>query len=183
MLLSPFGRRVHEPWSMAISRRLRQRYGFDGQVYAADDGIVIQLPDGDGHIPAQDLFLFDPEDLKADVERQVGESVLFAARFRECAARSLFMPRSDPGRRVPLWQQRLRAAQLLQSARMAKNFPAAAGNRARMFARRIRHARPERGDDRIASRHHYREGRGNRVAIAFRREHSLWLRRRGDVPV
>ena len=29
----------------------------------------------------------------------------------------------------------------------------------------------------------YREGRGNRVAIAFRREHSLWLRRRGDVPV
>lgn len=123
VLLSPFGRRVHEPWSMAISRRLRQRYGFDGQVYAADDGIVIQLPDGDGHIPAQDLFLFDPEDLKADVERQVGESVLFAARFRECAARSLFMPRSDPGRRVPLWQQRLRAAQLLQSARMAKNFP------------------------------------------------------------
>ncbi len=123
VLLSPFGRRVHEPWSMAISRRLRQRYGFDGQVYAADDGIVIQLPDGDGHIPVQDLFLFDPEDLKADVERQVGESVLFAARFRECATRSLFMPRSDPGRRVPLWQQRLRAAQLLQSARMAKNFP------------------------------------------------------------
>ena len=154
---------------MAISRRLRQRYGFDGQVYAADDGIVIQLPDGDGHIPAQDLFLFDPEDLKADVERQVGESVLFAARFRECAARSLFMPRSDPGRRVPLWQQRLRAAQLLQSARMAKNFPLL--------------LETARGDDRIASRHHYREGRGNRVAIAFRREHSLWLRRRDDVPV
>ena len=33
------------------------------------------------------------------------------------------MPRSDPGRRVPLWQQRLRAAQLLQAARMVKNFP------------------------------------------------------------
>lgn len=123
VLLSPFGRRVHEPWAMAISRRLNTRYGFDGQAYAADDGIVIQLPDGEGHIPAADLFLFDPEDLKADVERQVGESVLFAARFRECAARSLFMPRSDPGRRVPLWQQRLRAAQLLQSARTARNFP------------------------------------------------------------
>nr|WP_152209928.1 DEAD/DEAH box helicase [Bifidobacterium cebidarum] len=123
VLLSPFGRRVHEPWAMAISCRLATRYGFDGQAYAADDGIVIQLPDGEGHIPVADLFLFDPEDLKADVERQVGESVLFAARFRECAARSLFMPRSDPGRRVPLWQQRLRAAQLLQSARTAKNFP------------------------------------------------------------
>ncbi|KAA8827687.1 DEAD/DEAH box helicase [Bifidobacterium myosotis] len=123
VLLSPFGRRVHEPWAMAISRRLATRYGFDGQAYAADDGIVIQLPDGEGHIPMADLFLFDPEDLRADVERQVGESVLFAARFRECAARALFMPRSDPGRRVPLWQQRLRAAQLLQSARTAKNFP------------------------------------------------------------
>lgn len=123
VLLSPFGRRVHEPWAMAISRRLATRYGFDGQAYAADDGIVIQLPDGEGHIPMADLFLFDPEDLKTDVERQVGESVLFAARFRECAARSLFMPRSEPGRRVPLWQQRLRAAQLLQSARTAKNFP------------------------------------------------------------
>lgn len=123
VLLSPFGRRVHEPWAMAISRRLATRYGFDGQAYAADDGIVIQLPDGEGHIPVADLFLFDPEDLQTDVERQVGESVLFAARFRECAARSLFMPRSDPGRRVPLWQQRLRAAQLLQSARTAKNFP------------------------------------------------------------
>ncbi|PJM77125.1 DEAD/DEAH box helicase [Bifidobacterium felsineum] len=123
VLLSPFGRRVHEPWAMAISRRLATRYGFDGQAYAADDGIVIQLPDGEGHIPVADLFLFDPEDLRSDVERQVGESVLFAARFRECAARSLFMPRSEPGRRVPLWQQRLRAAQLLQSARIAKNFP------------------------------------------------------------
>ena len=123
VLLSPFGRRVHEPWSMAISRRLSQRYGFDGQVYAADDGIVLQLPEGDGHILACDLFLFDPEDLRADVERQVGESVLFTSRFRECAARSLFMPRSDPGRRVPLWQQRLRGAQLLQSARTVKNFP------------------------------------------------------------
>ena len=123
VLLSPFGRRVHEPWAMAISRRLAIRYGFDGQAYAADDGIVIQLPDGEGHIPMADLFLFDPEDLRADVERQVGESVLFAARFRECAVRSLFMPRSEPGRRVPLWQQRLRAAQLLQSARTAKNFP------------------------------------------------------------
>lgn len=123
VLLSPFGRRVHEPWAMAISRRLATRYGFDGQAYAADDGIVIQLPDGEGHIPMADLFLFDSEDLRADVERQVGESVLFAARFRECAARSLFMPRSEPGRRVPLWQQRLRAAQLLQSARTAKNFP------------------------------------------------------------
>ncbi|MBM6699480.1 DEAD/DEAH box helicase [Bifidobacterium pullorum subsp. saeculare] len=125
ILHSPYGRRVHEPWAMALDHRLKQRYGFDGQTYAADDGIVIRLPDG--VIPTdaalRDLFLFDPDDLMRDVQAQVGQTVLFAARFRECAARSLFMPRVQPGRRVPLWQQRLRAAQLLAAARTWRNFP------------------------------------------------------------
>ncbi|MBW3092252.1 DEAD/DEAH box helicase [Bifidobacterium sp. 82T10] len=120
---SPFGRRVHEPWAMAITTRLKQRYGFDGQAYAADDGIVLRLPEGEGTIPIRELVTFDPDDLQRVVETQVGESVLFAARFRECAARSLFLPRTEPGKRVPLWQQRLRAAQLLNAARLKRNFP------------------------------------------------------------
>ena len=56
---SPYGRRVHEPWAMAITTRIKQRYGFDGQVYAADDGIIIRLPDGDGNLPIRELLLFD----------------------------------------------------------------------------------------------------------------------------
>lgn len=120
---SPFGRRVHEPWALAIDARLRQRHGFDGQVFAADDGIVMRLPDGDGAIDVAGLIAMDPQDAARMVERQVDGSVLFAARFRECAARALFMPRTDPGRRVPLWQQRLRAAQLLAAARTQRNFP------------------------------------------------------------
>ncbi|NEG54481.1 DEAD/DEAH box helicase [Bifidobacterium platyrrhinorum] len=120
---SPYGRRVHEPWAMAISTRLKQRHGFDGQAYAADDGIVIRIPDGAGDIPARDLLLFEPDDLTRVIETEVGESVLYAARFRECAARSLYLPRTEPGRRVPLWQQRLRAAQLLAAARTRRNFP------------------------------------------------------------
>ena len=120
---SPYGRRVHEPWSMAITARLKRRYGFDGQVYAADDGIVIRIPDGVETISARDVLLFDLGELTRLVETQVGENVLYAARFRECAARSLYLPRTDPGRRVPLWQQRLRAAQLLAVARTRRNFP------------------------------------------------------------
>ena len=155
ILHSPYGRRVHEPWAMAVSKRIKQRYGFDGQTYAADDGIIIRLPDGvsgagdmadafyessaggacngsDGKIGLRrridnswlhDLFVFDPDELTRDIETQIGESVLFAARFRECAARSLFLPRTEPGKRVPLWQQRLRAAQLLNAARTRHNFP------------------------------------------------------------
>lgn len=120
---TPYGRRVHEPWALAINMRLTQRYGFDGQIFAADDGIVMQLPDGDGQIDIASLINFDPEDIQRIVEQQVSGSVLFAARFREIAARALFMPRTDPGRRVPLWQQRLRAAQLLAAAKTRKNFP------------------------------------------------------------
>ena len=53
----------------------------------------------------------------------MGESVLFTARFRECAARSLYLPRTDPGKRVPLWQQRLRGVQLLKRRATQRNFP------------------------------------------------------------
>ncbi len=45
------------------------------------------------------------------------------SRFRECAARSLLLPRRDPRRRQPLWQQRQRAAQLLDVAREYADFP------------------------------------------------------------
>ena len=133
---SPYGRRVHEPWALAITTRIKQRFGFDGQVYAVDDGIVLRLPDGYGDLPTRELLLFDVDELQRTVETQVGESVLYMARFRECAARSLFLPRTRPGKRVPLWQQRLKAAQLLNAARTCKNFPPLVGNCARMHAGR-----------------------------------------------
>ena len=123
VLHSPYGKRVHEPWAMIVGNRIKQRYGYDGQVYACDDGIILLLPQSDGHIPAAELFAVDPDDIQRLVAEQVGESVLFTARFRECAARSLYLPRTDPGKRVPLWQQRLRGVQLLNAARTQRNFP------------------------------------------------------------
>ena len=120
---TPFGRKVHEPWALAINARLVRCYGIDGQIYAADEGLVLRIPDGDSSIDIARLIAFDADDIQRIVETQVTSSVLFAARFRECAARALFMPRTDPGRRVPLWQQRLRAAQLLTAARTHRNFP------------------------------------------------------------
>ncbi len=120
---SPFGTPVHAPWALAINARLRERYGIDGQSMAADDGIVIRIPDTDVDPPGGDLILFDSEELEDLVTREVGGSALFAARFRECAARALLLPRRDPGRRSPLWQQRQRAAQLLEVAAKYPSFP------------------------------------------------------------
>ncbi|WP_159056911.1 DEAD/DEAH box helicase, partial [Streptomyces scabiei] len=145
---SPFGAQVHAPWALALGAKLAERYGMDAQVMHADDGIVLRLPDAD--LMGLDLLDMEPMktgtplDTAADTEQaplgaadvafdkgevdqivtdQVGGSALFASRFRECAARALLLPRRNPGRRTPLWQQRQRAAQLLQVASEFGSFP------------------------------------------------------------
>ncbi|MGC2675009.1 MAG: DEAD/DEAH box helicase, partial [Mycobacterium sp.] len=135
ILHSPYGLRVHGPLALAVSRRLRERYGIDEKPTASDDGIVVRLPDtisesgaesgadaGDAP-PGAELFVFDADEIDPIVTAEVGGSALFASRFRECAARALLLPRRNPGRRSPLWHQRQRAAQLLDVARKYPDFP------------------------------------------------------------
>ncbi|GAA2631192.1 ATP-dependent helicase [Dactylosporangium fulvum] len=117
------GARVNAPWALAIARRLNERYGVDGQVMPSDDGIVVRLPDVVDEPPGADLVAFAPDEIAGIVEETVGTSAMFAARFRECAARALLLPRRDPRRRQPLWQQRQRSAQLLDVARDYADFP------------------------------------------------------------
>ncbi|MER6595263.1 DEAD/DEAH box helicase, partial [Micromonospora purpureochromogenes] len=120
---SVLGARVNGPWALAIGRRLAERYGLDAQVMPSDDGIVVRLPDTAEEPPGADVVVFEPDEIAQLVEESVGTSALFASRFRECAARSLLLPRRDPRRRQPLWQQRQRAAQLLDVAREYADFP------------------------------------------------------------
>ncbi|GAB6986674.1 ATP-dependent helicase [Nocardioides pyridinolyticus] len=120
---SPYGVPVHAPWALAINARLRERYGVDGQAVASDDGIVVRIPDTDVEPPGGDVIVFEPDEIEAVVTDEVGGSALFASRFRECAARALLLPRRDPGRRSPLWQQRQRSAVLLEVAAKYPSFP------------------------------------------------------------
>jgi ATP-dependent Lhr-like helicase len=123
VLHSPFGAQVHAPWALAITARLRERYqGMDVQALHTDDGIVIRVPDADEPPPAG-IAELDAADVEALVTTELGNSALFASRFRECAARALLLPRRQPGRRSPLWQQRQRSAQLLSVARKYGTFP------------------------------------------------------------
>jgi ATP-dependent Lhr-like helicase len=119
---SPFGAQVHAPWAMAIAARLRERFDTDAAVMPSDDGIVLRLPDTDD-APPTDLCVLAPDEVEPVVTAEVGGSALFAARFRECAARALLLPRRDPRRRTPLWQQRQRSAQLLGVASRYGSFP------------------------------------------------------------
>ncbi len=123
VLHSPYGDRVHAPWALAIAARLRERYGgMDVQALHTDDGILIRVPDADEAPPAG-LALLDPDEIGDLVTAEVGASALFASRFRECASRALLLPRRQPGRRTPLWQQRQRSAQLLEIASRYPAFP------------------------------------------------------------
>ena len=42
---SPYGGPVHAPWALAVSARMRERFGVDVQAMHGDDGIVLRLPD------------------------------------------------------------------------------------------------------------------------------------------
>jgi ATP-dependent Lhr-like helicase len=119
---SPFGAQVNAPWALAVAARARERYGVEVQTMHSDDGIVVRLPETE-EAPTADLVLLDPDDVEALVRDEVGGSALFASRFRECAARALLLPRRNPGRRTPLWQQRQKSAVLLQVAGRFGSFP------------------------------------------------------------
>jgi ATP-dependent helicase Lhr and Lhr-like helicase len=119
----PLGTGVLSPWALAVERSARERYGMDVQATATNDGMVLRIPDTESEPPSAELIICDPELIESVVSDEVGSSALFAARFRENAARALLLPRRDPRSRSPLWQQRMRSAQLLTVATQYPEFP------------------------------------------------------------
>ncbi len=121
-VLSPFGARVHAPWAMAIEERLARRLDLDVDILWSDDGIALRLPEAIEDLPIDEL-LVPPDEVEDLVVARLPATALFAARFREASARALLLPRRRPGERSPLWQQRKRAADLLQVAGRYPDFP------------------------------------------------------------
>ncbi|WP_442484360.1 Lhr family helicase [Aeoliella sp. SH292] len=121
-VMTPFGSRVHAPWAMAAAARLRAESIGEVDFSWTDDGMVFRLPESDRPPPA-DWFLPRSDEIEDEVARQIGSTAMFAARFRENAARSLLLPRRHPQRRTPLWQQRRRSADLLTVASRYPAFP------------------------------------------------------------
>jgi ATP-dependent Lhr-like helicase len=121
-ILSPYGGRVHAAWGLALAAKIRAERDLEADAIWSDDGIVIHLPDADEPPPA-DLVLIDPAELEDLIVGELSGSALFGARFRENASRSLLIPRAYPGKRTPLWQQRLKSQSLLEVARDFPRFP------------------------------------------------------------
>jgi ATP-dependent Lhr-like helicase len=121
-VLSPYGGRVHAAWGLALSAKIRAERELEADAIWSDDGIVVHLPDADEPPPA-DLVLVEPDEIEDLVVEELSGSALFGSHFRENAARSLLIPRAYPGKRTPLWQQRLKAQSLLEVARDFPRFP------------------------------------------------------------
>lgn len=121
-ILSPFGGRVHSAWALALSARIRDEYGLESDAIWSDDGIIVHLPDAD-EPPSAELLMIEPDAIEDMVVAELSSSALFGARFRENAARALLLPRAYPGKRTPLWQQRLKAQSLLEVAKRYGQFP------------------------------------------------------------
>jgi ATP-dependent Lhr-like helicase len=121
-VLSPFGGRVHAAWSLALSARIRDEFGLESDAIYSDDGIIVHLPDAE-EPPSAELVLLQPDEIEDLVVGELGSSALFGARFRENAGRALLIPRARPGRRTPLWQQRLKSQSLLEVAKKYGEFP------------------------------------------------------------
>ncbi len=124
-VLSPYGGRVHAAWGLALSARIRDELGLEADAIWSDDGIIVHLPDAEELDVARltDMVLVDPEEVEDLVVGELSGSALFGARFRENAGRALLIPRAYPGRRTPLWQQRLKAQSLLEVAAKYGEFP------------------------------------------------------------
>ena len=119
-----FGGRVNAPWGMALAHRAREALSeTDVQVQTTDDGIMLRFPDLGTVAPVSALLGMSAGEASQLVMEEVGSTSLFGARFRMNAARALLLPRGNPRRRMPLWLQRLKALDLLQTVRQFPSFP------------------------------------------------------------
>ena len=121
-VLTPFGSRIHAPWAMAVTAKLRANHGNEVETMWSEDGFVLRFPDTDKP-PEVEQLLPEPEEAAELVLRQLGSTALFAAKFRESAARALLLPRRRADGRTPLWQQRKRSYDLLSVASRYASFP------------------------------------------------------------
>jgi ATP-dependent Lhr-like helicase len=121
-VLTPFGGRIHAPWAMAVTAKIRNELAIEVETMWSDDGFIVRFPETDA-APRAELVIPDPDEVEQLVVRQLGASSMFAAKFREAAARALLLPRMRAQGRTPLWQQRKRAYDLLQVASRFGSFP------------------------------------------------------------
>jgi len=123
VLHAPLGARVNGAWAIALAAMMEKHYGMQVQYSFDDDGVFIRLPDGQQVPPLEEIFKRAPAEFEACLIAALPDSPIFAVQFRYNAARALLLPRTRTKKRIPLWLQRLRAADLMQAIEACRDFP------------------------------------------------------------
>jgi ATP-dependent Lhr-like helicase len=122
-VLTPWGGKLHHALKLALQASLRRRLGITLAAMHDDEGVLLRLPQSLADEPPELFDGLTPERAERFVREELADSALFGLRFRQNAGRALLLPRPDPGKRTPLWLQRLRAKDLLQAVRQFPDFP------------------------------------------------------------
>jgi len=120
---APFGGRINAPWAIVLSSLLQKKLNCEVQYSFDDDGLLLRLMETTEEFPLQFLMNQSAETVEQTLIESLTSSTLFAIQFRYNAASALLLPRSQPGKRIPLWLQRLRSSDLLQTVQKYKDFP------------------------------------------------------------
>jgi ATP-dependent Lhr-like helicase len=122
-LLSPFGGRLHLTWKLAILAQFRRQWQIQPESMHSDAGILFHLTLRDIGPAVEVIRSVRSDNLEELVVEELATSPLFGLRFRQNAARALLLPSRQPGRRTPLWLQRMKARDLLEVAQQCESFP------------------------------------------------------------
>jgi len=120
---APFGGRVNAPWAIACAAFIEKTTDSEVQYSYDDDGFILRFRESIDPPPIDALFNQTSAEVEKLLIERIASSPLFAIQFRYNAARALLLTRSRPGKRIPLWLQRLRAADLMQAVTKYPDFP------------------------------------------------------------
>jgi ATP-dependent Lhr-like helicase len=110
---APFGGRINRAWGMALRKSFCRTFDFELQAAATDDGVILSL--GTQHsFPLESVFeLVRAENLDELLTQAALQAPMFETRWRWNAVRSLALPRTRGGKRVPPQLQRMKAQDLV----------------------------------------------------------------------
>lgn len=121
MIHSVFGRRINAPLAIILRDVLREKYHMNAGCVDEEDGILL-YPYGTEKLPEGILQSVDLNKVRRVLEAELPLTPLFGITFRYNASRALMMGMKRNGRQ-PLWMQRLRSTEMLDSLMQEKGHP------------------------------------------------------------
>lgn len=113
MMHALFGRRINAPLSLLMQDAVRKTMDCNIGCVDEEDGILL-YPYGEEDVPEGILLSIDPDTVRETLRTMLPLTPVFNMTFRYNAARALMMGMRQNGRQ-PLWMQRLRSTEMLET--------------------------------------------------------------------